>query len=326
MRKLAMVAVSIGVILVIVGLVMVGIFGGEAIKNMNWKNILNGTTHDLSKADKIFDFDETKTANIKNIVIKSDVYAVYVLPSEDSAMYVKYVKPDEDEFNISVAYDEQSSTLSVTEQGTSNVHISWFWSDWFNGDNFIAVYLPQTATVAQSELSVSVNTASVKIEGMTLRSVKCDADTGSVNVSNCSIEDVDLETKTGSATVGELACTNLTIETKTGSVTATDTTVEQTTNIEVRTGSVNCDVTANELVINDNTGSINFKATAKIIKIKTNTGSVSGTINGVKTDYQIKVTKDTGKSNIDNQSVANAEKFLTVEVNTGSIHINFSND
>ncbi len=41
MKKLAAVAVSIGVILVIVGLVIVGICGGDAIKNVNWQDIFN---------------------------------------------------------------------------------------------------------------------------------------------------------------------------------------------------------------------------------------------------------------------------------------------
>lgn len=321
MKKVAAIMVSLGVILVIVGLVMVGVFGGEALKKLSWKDILSGSNHDLSKAEMHYELKEEQITNLTKIVVNTDVYAVYVLPSEDNVLSVKYVEPDDDEFKISAAYDEQSSTLTVTEKGTSNIHVGWF--DWFKGDNFIVIYLPQTSTVAQSELSVTVNAASVKIEDMTLRSVKCDADTGSVNVAKSRIEDVNLETKTGSATVGELTCTNLTINTKTGSVTTTDTIVEKTTKIDVRTGSVNCDVTTNDLVINDNTGSVNFKVKANSISITTNTGSVTGTVVGAQAEYQIKVKKSTGRSNLSDQTVVNATKFLNVEVNTGSITINF---
>lgn len=325
MRKLATVAVSIGVILVIVGLVMVGIFGGEQLKNISWSNIVNGTNHDLSKAETHYELNEDQLANLTKVVVNSDVYSVYVLPSEDNMLSVKYVEPDDDEFKINVVYDEQSSTLTVTEQGTSHIHISWFWSDWFNGNNFIAIYLPHSESIERSSLGVTVNTGSIKVENLTLADVKCVADTGSVSISDCSVGAVNLETKTGSASVDKLICNNLTAETKTGSVSVTETNVEQTVDIDVRTGSVNCNVTTNKLVINDNTGSVNFKVNANVIKIETKTGSVSGIIIGVKEEYQITVEKDTGKSNISNQNVANATKFLDVEVNTGSINIKFEN-
>lgn len=326
MKKLAMVAVSIGVILVIVGLVIVGIFGGEKLKNISWSSIVNGTNHDLSKAGTHYELSEEQMTDLTRIVVNSDVYAVYVLPAEDNVLSVKYVEPDEDEFKINTVYDEQSSTLTVTEQGKSDIHISWFWSDWFNRDNFIAIYVPQAESIERSSLVVTVNTGSIKVENLTLANVKCVADTGSIIVSNCSTDNIELETKTGSATVNKLDCSNLLMETKTGSVTVTETTAKQSTNIDVRTGSVNCNVTTNRLEINDNTGSINFKVNANVIKIETKTGSVSGIIIGVKDEYQISVEKDTGKSNIGNQTVANATKFLDVEVNTGSIHIDFKND
>ena len=325
MKKVAAVFVSLGVILVIAGLVMVGIFGGEALKKLSWHDILNGTSHDLTIADEHHDFEESEIQGLTDIVVNTNLYTVYILPSENDTLSVKYVKPTDDDIEITVTYDELS-TLTITEKDDSKGKHWWFWDNWLDENRFIAVYLPQTEIIAQANLVATVNVASVKIDDVTLGSVKCDTTTGSVNVSNCSIGNVDLETKTGSASVSKLTCINLEMTTKTGSVNVDETTVEQTANIEVRTGSVNCNVTANKLVIKDNTGSVNFKVIANAIDINTNTGSVTGTVVGSQSEYQIKVKKGTGKSNISNQSVADATKFLDVEVDTGSITIDFSNN
>lgn len=326
MKKTAMVAVSIGVILVIVGLVMVGIFGGERLKNFSWISIANGFSHDLTKADKCYDFEESEIASLKNIVINSDVYTVYVLPAEDNTLSVKYVNPSDDRFKIDATYNEQTSTLTVTEQNTVKIGDLWFWSNWLDEIRFVAVYLPQTDTNAQASLSVTAKTANIKVDDVALSTLMCEADTGGISVSNCNANVVNLETKTGAASVDKLVCNSLTMETKTGAVNVAETTVEQLVNIDARTGAVNCNVTTNKLVINDNTGSVNFKVKANVIKIETNTGLISGTIIGVKDEYQITVEKDTGHSNITSQKVANATKFLDVEVNTGSIDIKFENN
>ena len=51
MNKTLAVFISLGVILLIAGLTVVGIFGGEAIRNIKWDDVLNGKAHDLSLAD-----------------------------------------------------------------------------------------------------------------------------------------------------------------------------------------------------------------------------------------------------------------------------------
>ena len=48
MNKTLAVFISLGVILLIAGLTVVGIFGGEAIRNIKWDDVLNGKAHDLS--------------------------------------------------------------------------------------------------------------------------------------------------------------------------------------------------------------------------------------------------------------------------------------
>lgn len=320
MKKVAAVFVSIGVILVIAGLVMVGIFGGEAIKNINWKDMFSGN-HNLDSANYSEDKTAEELSGLTNIDINVDRYTVYVLPTDDNKVSVKYVTPLDEGVDVQVEYI--ASTLSVTE--TDNLG-SLFFGGLFGSKRFIAVYVPQTELFTQASLTINAETAGIKVKNVAFSSVKCTAKTGGVSLLDINAKDVYVSATTGSVNVNQLDCNNLTAKTTTGSINVNETEAKQRVDIEVNTGSVNCHVTAGKLTVDADTGSVNFTATSDDIKITTDTGSVNGTVIGNKSEYQISVRKDTGKSNIQSQNVPNADKFLSVEVDTGSINIHFNND
>lgn len=321
MKKVAAVAVSIGVILVIAGLVMVGIFGGEAIRNINWRDVFSGTAHNLESANCSDDKTVEELDGLTDIEINVGRYSVYVLPAEEDKVSVKYVSPLENGVNVQVTYLD--SKLTVTE--TDNLgHV--FFGGLFGSKRFVAVYVPQTELFTSASLTVNAQTAGIKLQDVTFASIKCTAQTGAVNVLNCNAGLFTADTSTGAVNINNVKCVNLNVSTNTGSVNVNDTTVEQTVKADVDTGSVNCNVTTDKLIVDTDTGSVNFHVTANDINISTDTGSVNGTVNGSKAEYQISVHKDTGKSNLQSQQVENATKFLTIEVDTGSINVNFVND
>ena len=321
MKKVAAVFVSIGVILVIAGLVMVGIFGGETIKNINWRDVFSGTTHNLESANASDDKTAEELNGLTNIEINVGRYTVYVLPTDENKVSVKYVSPLEDGVDVQVTYLD--SKLMVTE--TDNLG-SLFFGGLFGSKRFIAVYVPQTELFTSATLTVNAVTAGIKIQDVTFASVKCIAETGGINLFNNNVKDVEISANTGAVNIKQLNCEKLIARTDTGSVNLNEVSAKNSIAVDVNTGSVNCHVTTDKLTVDTDTGSVNFTVEANDIKIFTDTGSVNGDIKGSKAEYQISVRKDTGKSNIKNQSVANATKFLTVEVDTGSININFSND
>lgn len=322
MKKVAAVMVSLGVILVIVGLVMVGIFGGEAIKNMSWKDIFSLNSHNLNDAN----YSETRTAEelagLKHIKINTDRYSVYVLPTDQDEMSVKYVTPLEDGVDVAVTFVD-NDTLVITEK--DSLHSGWNWI--FTSKRFIAVYLPQTEMFANASLTTEVKEAIISVQDNSSASLDLSARTGSVTVKNSNIDgEVRIKTTTGAVVVDNLTCDDLKAETDTGAVTVSEANVTESINIIVDTGSVNCNVVCSRLRINTDTGSVKFNAFASNIIIKTDTGSVSGVVVGHKSLYEIVVHKDTGSSNLSNQHVIDAEKSLSVEVDTGSIHVRFSDN
>lgn len=342
MKKIAAVFVSIGVILVIAGLVMVGIFGGEAIRNTDWKSVFSGTNHNLESAEKIKEYKPSDLEGLTKIDIKTDRYSVYVLPAstDDIDASIRYVTPLENTVTVDIEYVD--GTLSIVE--TDDLGTAFF-SSMFKSNRFVVVYLPQTELFTSAMLHVTAKTAGIKVQNVMLESMQCIAQTGSVYLSNVKANNViaqtttgsvtvdkldcnqlSAQTTTGSVTVSNLTCNQLSAKTTTGSVTLTEITAEYSVNVQVETGTVNCDVTTRQIVVEADTGSVNFTTNASVIDITTDTGSINGTVLGNKSDYQIKVRKDTGKANLTSQSVPNAEKFLTVEVDTGSININFRND
>lgn len=320
MKKVAAVFVSIGVILVIAGLVMVGIFGGEAIRNTNWKDVFSGTTHNLDSANKNVDYGADELDGLFAVSVRTDRFSVYVLPSENDVLSVKYVDPIEEGAAIDVKFS--SGVLNVTE--TDNLK-SGFWNGLFNRNRFVAVYVPQTEAFANLDLYVTTDVGGVAVKNVGFVDFRAEVHTGGVYVSNCKMDKLIVEGGTGSVTLDNISCFGITVNVGTGSVNVDDVIASDGIDISANTGSVNLSAAAKAIGINTNTGSVNFDVTSDNIAIKTDTGSVNGDIKGSKAEYQISVRKDTGKSNIKNQSVANATKFLTVEVDTGSINIDFDN-
>lgn len=320
MKKAAAVAISIGVILVIAGLVMVGIFGGEAIRNTDWKSIFSGTTHNLENAKESIDKTSEELQGLEYIRVFTDHYTVYVLPTNENIVSVKYVEEEQD---VRINMDFTSKTLTIKEEDNLSKN---FWSDRFNPNRFIVVYLPQTEMFTNADLDILAQTAGVVVRNIKLASFSGKAYTGSVSLYQSDIGDAKLTAQTGSVTVEHLSCNKTEIVTETGSVNMTDVVAQDSVKIKVNTGSVNCRVVANNLKAEIDTGSMTFNVKADYINVTTDTGSINGKVRGDKKDYQITVRKDTGKSNISNQTVVGATKFLNVEVDTGSINVDFIND
>lgn len=319
MRKVASVFISLGVILVIVGLVVVGIAGGNAIKNFSWGDLFSGQMHDLSAANGYIDKTLDELEGVKSITIDVDRYSVYVLPSETDVLTVKYVDPTEN--GVSIDVNVGKNVLNITE--TDNLSSAWSFS---RSIRFIAVYLPQTDAVTSLPLKIIGKTAGISVKDIDAHSLTLVVNTGAVSLSNCNFGDVDLKTDTGSVNVDSVYCNSLAIETGTGSVTVTESEAKVVADIEVNTGSINFTSETDLLSVIADTGSVKFKTNAREIRIETDTGSVSGMVLGRKSDYEISVRKDTGSSNLKNQHVENATEFLTIEVDTGSIKVEFEKD
>ena len=216
MKKLAAVVVSIGVILVIVGLVIVGICGGDAIKNVNWQDIFNGTTHDIESAQMSIDKSSDELQGLERIVISADRYSVYVLPTKLDVVSVKYVEVEKD---VRINVTSANGVLVITESDKLSTH---FGSSMFNRNRFIVVYVPQTDLFTNANMDVTALTAGISVKNVTLSSLTCEARTGSVLLSGSDVGKIKLTADTGSVTVDHVSCNRAEVVTDTGSVEVND--------------------------------------------------------------------------------------------------------
>lgn len=337
MKKVAAAFVSIGVIIVIVGLVLVGIYGRDKIKD---GGIFVFGSPDFDAANGIVEKQSTELEDLQKITVSVSYYNVYVFPSETDNLSVKYIDPLEEGANLTVEYS--NGELKITQTGNKVTH--WGFG-WFTNRRFVAVYVPQTSLFAAAQITATADAGSIKVENINCAALSVETQAGSVNVDELTANEVSLDTKAGSVNVDDIHCSVLTMTTSAGSVNAdgiecgvlTMTTsagsvsaseVNATTSATIRTGagSSRCEISTPSLSITSGAGSITFETDASTINLSSGAGSIRGTVNGDQSQYEIKVRNDVGSTNIHNQHVVDATKFLTVESDVGSIKINFDND
>lgn len=333
MKKVASVAVSIGVILVIIGLVLVGIYGRDIIKD----GFTVGFNHDLSKVD-VRDYKPIEGLREINIEVAS--YTVYMLPSEDESLSVQYISPSKEDATVSVYND--NGILHIVQKDTRT--INWFLgNNWLNNKRFIAVYVPQSGVFDIVWAKIKAETAGIYAKDVNFYSFEGRVDTGSIYLEDSSFVEYCLtEIDTGSITIKNVKTgTDILANTNTGSVKAellstncfksyVDTgsvsiTASNVDNVivQVDTGSITCRTNSKTLSAKTDTGSINFQTNASVIDLVTDTGSIKGEVQGNKHEFEISVEKGTGSSNIVDQHIEGYLKRLNVAVDTGSIKIDF---
>lgn len=339
MRKLASVAVSLGVILVIVGLVLVGIYGRDKITSGDW---FSYGSAELGAANDGKDLTPDEFEGLQEIKVDVSAYSVYVLENDIDVLSVRYITPLEDGVEINVSAIEDG-VLSITQKDNlSRVHWGF---NWLGNRRFIAIYVPQSDNVARFKLTVTASYSSVNVDDTDFAAVDVATDAGSVKIDNVSADsmltvgtsagsikihditayNVSLSSSAGSITANDVDCTNFKASANAGSIYAPEVRATNSAEIKVSAGSVKCDIDTAKLVIDSGAGSIRFETNAAAIELSSGAGSIAGTVNGIQSEYRIEVKQDMGSSNISSQFVNGATKSLKIKSDMGSIKIKFDN-
>lgn len=265
--------IALGVLLVIIGVVMVAIFGGEEGFWSLW-DAASGS-HDFSTATEGKAYSPYETNQLKSVQVTCKYYSVYVRTTQDDFVSVKYPELDGGTFiSVSPQIDE-SGVLSVNQTGENA-----FWGNINGSKKFLVIYIPQKL----SQLDIKIDSKVGKID--------LQADCGALYLS-----------------------------TDTGLITA-KTNVAGNAMAVSKTGAIDFNASAKEVILDAKTGAINFAVTSNKIEVSAQTGAINGVVKGTKADYDISVTKHTGSSNLKNQT-AGKGKSLTVKVSTGAINVEF---
>lgn len=333
MKKLAAIAVSVGVILVIVGLVLVGIYGRDKISSGELNPFVSAN---LDSADTFVDILPHELGDLKEVSVRVSSYDVYIFASNTDSASVRYVKPLRDDVKIDVSCN--GGVLNITQTESNANH--WWGLSWFKNHRFIAVYVPQSPhiiidanagavtvdNITCSSVDVTTKAGSVKIDNVHADNVIANTNAGSITVDDVNAKQVSVGTMAGSVKVEEIACDELIVKSDSGSLKVVDINAAMAATLTTGAGSVKCDVKTAILTITTGAGSVKFETNADIIELYTGAGSITGTVDGLKQDYQIEIIKGVGSSNINDQTVVGATKFLKVDTSVGSVKIDFDND
>lgn len=159
--------ISLGIILVIAGIVIVGVYGG-AKGFSDWDDL---RVHDLSKADKTEEFAVTDVQNLQKIEVSADQFCVYFVKSTDAnKVSVKYLSDLPEGVQVIAKYENEA--LKVTQTADKSVEM---WQRIWSGEYlkfFVVVELPETETFENVEIVTELKEGAVFVDGLDLKNLQ----------------------------------------------------------------------------------------------------------------------------------------------------------
>ncbi len=228
----------------------------------------------------------------------------YDIISENGRFSVKLIAPRFSfRWLFTVDLSQHPMTLAIPEDFSGSIDIKTT-----TGDVSVKKLSGITA------LGIGTTTGDVELEGISAESIDIAVKTGSVEAERVTAEnEVAIKSTTGDIELDTVSAEGITTESTTGSQSLNSVTSEVSKHIAT-------------------TGSIVFKwLDSDDITLEASTGSIRGTLVGTRSDYRVKATTSTGKSNIHpdvSDSLSSAIRpeglrTLDVKTSTGDIYIKF---
>lgn len=232
-------------------------------------------------------------------------------------------------------YTSEKKVVTVTEDaGVLTVSSPWRWEwsakqfwpyNWGLADKGYILTIPTSGI----KLDVKNNNGSIRVTGLSLSDCTLDTDNSSITVENIQAKSLTAKSANGSINTNKVFVhNNIDLTTSNSSVN-----VKKTEGKEVRlttsNGSINMtDLRATDLIkAKTANSSIRFTnspfITCPVIELETYNGSIKGTVNGVKSEYNITSSTSNGSTNIGN-SEGTTDNKLTARSSNGSINISFT--
>lgn len=326
--------IALGVLLVIIGVVIVAIAGGEE----GFLSLIDSyaESHDFSLATNGKEYSAEEANSLQSVTIAAKDFSVYIRKSSDNTLSVKFPELKSGDVVTYSSQIDKDGILSVTQDNKHSFNM--FWGK--RHSSFMIISLPESKTqleisvkdtvgfVCVTDLTCDVFKYEGKTGGLSLESCAVARDfaavstTGAINLKKCNMPDVKLTATTGAVHCDELTCINLTAETDTGVISAKEVNIEKAANVQTATGLITFEGKAPVVDLSTNTGAINFNVTSDKLEVETSTGAINGKIHGDKADYNIAVKNNVGSCNLTDQNVGGS-KSLKAKVSTGSIKIDF---
>lgn len=249
--------------------------------------------------------------------------------------------------NLKIDYIENDNTTNTIEVLDGNLNFTqnrkWFMhigvNVGFNMPKDIVVTLPNdnipldinikngVVIIEDGEfknLNIKTNNGKVVLKNSTFLDSIIETDNGKIEIDNCNFGTLSVESDNGAIEIENVEAQSITSDIDNGAIYMNNVVTDGILNNKTNNGKielVNC--IAQKISGETDNGQIVLnRVTANDYKFTINNGSISGSIVGVKSEYNISVDKDHGKSNLSNAS-GSTNKMLDLTIDNGNINITF---
>lgn len=141
------------------------------------------------------------------------------------------------------------------------------------------------------------------------------------------VYNLEVDMSAGAATLNGGNFGNLRIRMSAGSVKMKDNLVCKKLCVDLSAGKVDAEsVECTSLDVDLSAGKVDIdRITCPLIDIDLSAGSVNLGVNGVKSEYTIRVDKSAGSCNVHNQTGSDASKKIDIDLSAGSVNVSFTN-
>ncbi|MCQ2399422.1 MAG: DUF4097 domain-containing protein [Clostridia bacterium] len=318
MKKVTKIAVTVGIILIILG----GITFGIVVMVSNGKGIAFLSNAEY-KTETLQEIDGECFSDISVSYSNADMELVTV---DDGPMRIEYsVKTGRDGKTIS-EFEIKKDGPKLIFKETTRWHLELF--SITTGNPKVKVFLPKdrlyVLKLHSDNGKISMQSGVLTAEKVNFETNDGKIDTG-LGVIFCS-GSVAIKSDNGAIDLGKIEAEALEVETDNGKITLGDVNVSGKVDVEGNNGSVTIgDLTAKEIVIEIDNGEIKCtdgEIDADVIKLKSDNGRIRIRMKGKKEDYTAFITSHNSETNI--ESYSGGAKTLTVKTNNGGIAVYFN--
>ncbi len=287
----------IGLALVLIGLGLV--IGVSVVTKGEYFNI---------NEDEFTYYEETYTSEeFQAFDFDFDNRKIYVVPSEDDTIMVKYYVNDKEEYVI----DEAGATLEIT------IDRKWY-NNFFNiggltNPSYYDVYLYLPDTITEYNLNIASSNGKISIVDTTdLGTVYLDTSNGDIIIENLDAIRLDLETSNG-----RISLQNVVVENDISAGTSNGRIILD-------------DITGDTLVFSTSNGKIqadNIQATN--LKLTSSNGDIEATVYGDQDDFRIKLATSNGSRYLDGIKVDQSDfnntqtNYVDIRSSNGTVTLDF---
>jgi hypothetical protein len=154
--------------------------------------------------------------------------------------------------------------------------------------------------------------------------IECDA--GYVRMADGDFQSINIDCEAGAVRLSDITANYIDIDTDAGAIDISDAVVSSYAEIDTEAGAVNVNgLDCSRVSASTDAGAVTLKQLSNLVSlsIETDVGAINAEIIGNKADYNIKVQKDLGSSNISDQSVPGSNKNIFISCDVGKITVNF---